>query len=187
MTADSSLYDSTACVLYDSAAIKKITFFGLIFSLAAFICAQESPLLELPGIKERALIIHIVSRIVEENQNVVWDSENKQVTIPGRPVGVKLLGEDLVVAVQFTPFLRSNGQLTLVAQGQIWKNVPNEGISYSTSMQTIPLAFREQVYFFPLGSIKDQNEAHIEIQLVVEPYIEDPSTSGRNRGNITPP
>jgi hypothetical protein len=144
--------------------------------------------LELPGIKERALVMHIVSRIVEENQNVVWNSENMKVTIPGRPVGLKLLGEDLVVAVQFTPFLRPNGRLTLVAQGQIWKNVPNEGISYYTTMQTIPLEFREQVYFFPLGSMKEPNEAHIEIQLVLEPYIEGPTTDNyRNRGNITPP
>ena len=181
MTADPSLY------VYDSTACKKLVFLCLIFSLGAFIKAQESPLLDLPGIRERAMIMHIVSRIVEENENVVWDSENTQVTIPGRPVGVKLLGEDLVVAVQFTPFLMANGQLTLVAQGQIWKNVPNEGISYQTTMQTIPLKYREQVYFFPLGSIKEPNEAHIEIQLVLEPYVEAPSSNGRNRGNVTPP
>jgi len=183
MTADTSLDDSTA--------FKKIIFLGFIsylsLGLAVFISAQESPLLELPGLRERAMIMHIVSRIVEENQNVIWDSENTQVTIPGRPVGVKLLGEDLVVAVQFTPFLRANGQLTLVAQGQIWKNVPNEGISYQTTMQTIPLKFREQVYFFPLGSMEDPNEAHIEIQLVLEPYVENPSTNTRNRGNTAPP
>jgi len=161
---------------------------GLIFCLTAIVYGQESPFLELPGIRERAMVMHIVSRIVEENQNVVWNSENMKVTIPGRPVGLKLLGEDLVVAVQFTPFLRPGGQLTLVAQGQIWKNVPNEGISYHTTMQTIPMEFREQVYFFPLGSMKDPNEAHIEIQLVLEPYIEGPAANNnRNRGNITPP
>jgi hypothetical protein len=151
--------------------------------------------MELPGIRERAMVMHIVSRIVEENQNVVWDSENMRVTIPGRPVGLKLLGEDLVVAVQFTPFLRPNGQLTLVAQGQIWKNVPNEGISYHTTMQTIPLEFREQVYFFPLGSVREQHEAHIEIQLVLEPYTREgspreggpPENTRRNRGNASPP
>jgi hypothetical protein len=174
MTADALLRDNNS--------IKKFTLCGLLFCLASVICAQESPFLELPGLRERALIMHIVSRIVEENENVVWNSENMKVTIPGRPVGLKLLGEDLVVAVQFTPFLRSNGHLTLVAQGQIWKNVPNEGISYSTTMQTIPLEFREQVYFFPLGSIKDPAEAHIEIQLVLEPYIEGPTANNnRNR------
>ena len=186
MTSDAS----STCVLCDSTAFKKNFFLCLIFALGVLISAQESPFLELPGIKERALVMHIVSRIVEENQNVVWNSENMKITIPGRPVGIKLLGEDLVVAVQFTPYLRHNGQLTLVAQGQIWKNIPNEGISYYTTMQTIPLEFKEQVYFFPLGSIKNENEAHIEIQLVLEPYSNEgdqPAAPRRNRGNITPP
>jgi hypothetical protein len=184
MTADSS----NASVLCNYGTAKKNALFALVFSLASIIYAQESPFFELLGIRERALVMRIVSRIVEENQNVVWNSENMKITFPGRPVGLKLLGEDLVVAVQFTPFLRSNGRLTLVAQGQIWKNVPNEGISYHTTMQTIPMEFREQVYFFPLGSIKNENEAHIEIQLVLEPYIDGPPpNNNRNRGNITPP
>jgi hypothetical protein len=124
----------------------------------------------------------MVSRIVEENQQVVWDSENSKVTIPGRPVGIKLVGANLVVAVQFTPFLRPNGRHILVAQGQIWINLPNEGVSYHTTMQTIPLEWREQVYFFPLGSMKTENEAHIEIQLTLEPYFEtEPTRMERQR------
>jgi hypothetical protein len=55
-------------------------------------------------------------------------------------------------------------------------------------MQTIPLEFREQVYFFPLGSMQNKDEAYIEIQLVLEPYMEEPAASNnRNRGSITPP
>jgi hypothetical protein len=134
--------------------------------------AQEKTLEELPGLRERAVVMNIVSRIIDQGEQVVWDSENKKITMPGRPVGIKLVGADLIVAVQFTPFLRSNGHHTLVAQGQIWINIPNEGISYHTTMQTIPLAFGEQVYFFPLGSTesKQEEEAYIEIQLVLEPY-----------------
>ena len=132
--------------------------------------AQEPSLEELPGLRERAVVMHIVSRIVEQNQQVVWNSENTRVTIPGRPIGLKLVGANLVVAVQFTPFLRPGGQNILLAQGQIWINIPDEGISYHTTMQTIPLEFSEQIYFFPLGSMATKDEAHIEIQLVLEPY-----------------
>jgi hypothetical protein len=39
-------------------------------------------------------------------------------------------------------------------------------------MQTIPLEFGEQVYFFPLGPMQSQEEAYIEIQLLLEPYAE---------------
>ena len=150
----------------------KIAFLEALLFLAAgtILSAQEPSLLELPGLRERAVVMHIISRIVEQNQEVVWDSENTRVTIPGRPVGLKLVGSNLVVAVQFTPFMRPGGRNILVAQGQIWINVPDEGISYHTTMQTIPLEFREQIYFFPLGSMPAKDEAHIEIQLVLEPY-----------------
>ena len=134
--------------------------------------ATDTSLEELPGLRERAVVMRIISRIVEQDHEVVWNSENSRVTIPGRPVGLKLLGSNLVVAVQFTPYLRSNNQHILVAQGQIWINVPNEGIRYHTTMQTIPLEFSEQVYFFPLGSMEARDEAHIEIQLVMEPYTD---------------
>ena len=146
---------------------------------------QETPLEELPGLRERAVVVRMISRIVEQNEEVVWNSETSSVTIPGRPVGLKLVGSNLVASIQFTPFLRPNGKHTLVTQGQIWINAPNEGISYHTTMQTIPLEFREQVYFFPLGSMEAQDEARIEIQLVLEPYSErSPPVNadlGRNR------
>jgi len=147
-----------------------VLFFGTLKALCAQESVQEPSLEELPGLRERAVMMRMVSRIVEQNQNVVWNSENARATLPGRPVGLKLVGSNLVVAVQFTPFLRPQGRHLLVAQAQVWVDLPNEGIRYYTTMQTIPLQFREQVYFFPLGSMETQDEAQIEIQLVMEPY-----------------
>ena len=173
---------------YTGIAHKKIaSLVGIIFLTAgAVLGAQETSLEELPGLRERAIVMRIVSRIVEQNQQVVWNSENVKVTIPGRPVGLKLVGENLVVAVQFTPFLRTNGQHILVAMGQIWINIPNEGMRYHTTMQTIPLEWNEQVYFFPLGSVDTNDEASIEIQLVLEPYAESTSTVNAGSGKETP-
>ena len=155
----------------------------LFFAIRTGLGAQEVSVEELPGLRERAVVMRIVSRIVEQNQQVVWNSENSRVTIPGRPVGLKLVGTNLVVAVQFTPFLQPNGQHILVAQGQIWINVPDEGIRYHTTIQTIPLGFNEQVYFFPLGPTRTQDEAHIEIQLMLEPYSGNPGEGPRNRNS----
>ena len=158
----------------------RIVFLGamLLFAARAALGAQELSLDELPGLRERAVVMRIISRIVEQDQEVVWDSENARVTIPGRPVGVKLVGANLIVMVQFTPFLRANGRNVLVAQGQIWINIPDEGMRYHTTMQTIPLEFGEQIYFFPLGSIEAKDEAYIEIQLVLEPYSGTPGDAG---------
>ena len=148
---------------------KMIMLAAVIFTIGGMgLAAQEPTLEEIPGLRERAVVMRIISRIVEQDQQVAWNSENTRVTLPGRPVGLRMVGSNLIVAVQFTPFLRPNGQHILVAQGQIWINDPDEGIRYHVTMQTIPLYFTEQVYFFPLGSMSD--DAHIEIQLVLEPY-----------------
>jgi hypothetical protein len=150
---------------------------GLFFIAgAAALSAQDMPSLEelLPGLKERAIIMEIAARIVEQNQEVVWNTEDSRVTIPGRPVGLKLVGANIVVAVQFTPYFRRDGINILVAQGQIWIDVPGKGINYHTSLQTIPLEFGELIYFFPLGQTESQDErARIEIQLVLHPYTEE--------------
>ena len=151
---------------------------GILFLIAGADLSAQS-LEDLPGIRERAVIMRIVSRLVEENQQVSWDSETNAITISGRPVGLRLEGSNLIMAIQFTPFLRPGGQHTLVAQGQIWINTPDGGINYSSTMQTIPLQFMEQVFFFPLGPMRTDNEPLIEIQLVLEPYSEERSPSDR--------
>jgi hypothetical protein len=170
----------------------RITLLGslLFLTAAAAVQAQELSLEDLlPGLREKAVIMDIAARIVEQNQEVVWNSENSRVTIPGRPVGLKLVGANVVVAVQFTPYFRRNGNNVLVAQGQIWINVPDKGMSYQTTMQTIPLEFGELIYFFPLGSIDPPDHSRIEIQLVLHPYIEEtPLADGQaeDQGNTSP-
>jgi hypothetical protein len=154
---------------------RRLALFGSILFLTFRAVHPQEPSLEelLPGLKKQAMIMDIVARVVERNQQVVWNSTNSRVTIPGRPVGLKLVGTNIVVAVQFIPYLRRNGQNVLVAQGQIWINNPNEGISYHTTMQTIPLEFGEEIFFFPLGSVDGQDDARIEVKLVLHPYTEE--------------
>ncbi|MDR1400427.1 MAG: hypothetical protein LBJ41_10930 [Treponema sp.] len=140
------------------------------------LAAQELSLEELlPTFREQAIVIDMVARVVENDRKEIWNSASSKVTIPGRSVGLQLVGTNIVVIVQFTPYLKPDGNNVLVAQGQIWIDVPNLGITYQTTMQTIPLEFGEQVYFFPLGTVVSGDEAHIEIQLALRPYLEQES------------
>jgi hypothetical protein len=151
----------------------RIGFIGSAFLLAAGVClsAQESPFTEmLPAFRGQAAVLNIVARVIENNRQEVFNSVNSRVTIPGRPVGIKLVGSNLVVVVQFTPFFGQKGKNMLVAHGQIWIEIPGEGIRYQTTLQTIPMEFGEQVYFYPLGSAAKPEEARIEIQLELLPY-----------------
>jgi hypothetical protein len=151
--------------------------FSAIFFIAAGTArAQEISLEEiLPGLKDRALVLNFTARVIEQNQQEIWNEENQRVTIPGRPVGIKLVGANVVVALQFTPYLRRKGPNVLVAQGQIWIDIPNQGIHYQTTMQTIPMEFNEPIYFFPLGPISAEDEACIEIMIKMNPYREPSS------------
>jgi hypothetical protein len=124
----------------------------------------------LPRFRGRAVVMDIDARILE-NRVVIWNETHQKATIPGRPVEIKLVGENLVVVVRFT-FIQNNsgGQKLLVAQGQIWV-AGQGGISYQASVQTIPLEFDETIYYFPLGSLKPENSgSSIEVMLTLHPY-----------------
>ena len=137
--------------------------------------ASDDSLLQglFPRFRGRALVLDINARLVEQNQTVIWNESHQKITIPGHPVGLKLVGSNLVVAVQFTPYVRRGLQKFLVAQGQIWMDVPNQGIRYHTSMQTIPLEFGEPIYFFPLGPQMKEDADCIEVMLTLYPYEEN--------------
>jgi hypothetical protein len=162
-------------------------FLNVLFIVNRSLVLAQGPSLEemMPGLRDRAIIMDIAARIVEQDQQVVWNTEDSRVTISGRPVGIKLVGDNVVVAVQFTPYFRSRGDNFLVAQGQVWIDVPQKGMNYHTAMQVIPMEFNELIYFFPLGSSDSPQEARIEIQLMLRPYTS--GSSGARWGNSSPP
>ena len=123
----------------------------------------------LPRFREQALVLVINTRVVE-NQTETWNESHRKITIPGRSVNIRLVGANLVVVVQFTPYIRQRTQRVLVAQSQIWMDVPNQGIRYHTSMQTIPMEYGEPIYYFPLGSANEGDSASIEVMLTISPY-----------------
>jgi len=125
-----------------------------------------------PRFRGRALVLEINARVVERDETVIWNESHKKTTLPGRPVEIKLVGSNLVVMAQFTPYVRRGVQKFLVAQGQIWMEVPGQGIRYHTTMQTIPLEFGEPIYFFPLGPQGSEDTARIEVMLTLYPYEE---------------
>jgi len=133
---------------------------------------SDSPMQNLlPRFRGRAVVIDIDARILE-NGKIIWNETNQKITIPGRPVEIKLIGENLVVVVRLT-FIPNNrdGQKLLVAQGQIFMADSSQGIRYQASVQTIPLEFNETVCYFPLGPFKpEEGGSSIEVMLTLKPY-----------------
>jgi hypothetical protein len=138
---------------------------------------------------EFAVVLNVVSRLVEANQQVVWNQTNSKVTLPGVPVRLKLVGANLVVVVQFTLYREKTGRMLLLAQGQIVVDVPNQGMSYHTTIETVPLEYGEQIYFFPLGRANSPEELRIEIQVTLAPYVPEtalPETVSRDTSSPVP-
>ncbi|QQO11184.1 hypothetical protein [Breznakiella homolactica] len=145
---------------------------GLFLLTLTSVYAQES-MPDKPALdtQDQILVLDISAGIVEQNQEVVWNSDISKTTTPGRPVSIQVVGQNIVVVAQFTPYLGHGNSTLMVAQGQVWIELPNEGgVRYNTNIQTIPLDFGEKIYFFPLGPEKDKNNAQIVIQLELNPY-----------------
>lgn len=146
---------------------------ALLALAAAAAGAQQQTSEVISAMKDRAVVLDLTARVVEREIAETWNSATSKVTIPGRPVTLKLVGANVIVAVQFTPYKKEDGRNILVAQGQVWVSTKESGVLYYTSMQTLPVEFGERVYFFPLGQKKDEKGARIEVQLVMKPYTEE--------------
>jgi hypothetical protein len=130
-----------------------------------------------PGLRERALVCTIEARVVEAEDEVAWQAADSKITISGRPVFLKLAGDNIVLVFQFTPYIRfSNGGALpvgyLVVQGQIWVNKNDGGMHYQGVMQSVPVSMGEKISFLPLGPKKSHNESSIEILFELRPYSE---------------
>ncbi|MDR0527627.1 MAG: hypothetical protein LBG79_07435 [Spirochaetaceae bacterium] len=124
------------------------------------------------GLQKSAVSMRLLARILSNDNTELWTNGYDKITIPGRPVSIKLLGNNVIVLVQFTPYLRGESWV-LVAQGQVWLQNESQGLRYETTLQTIPVKFGESVYYFPLGAKDSNGGDYIEIKIELQPYIHD--------------
>lgn len=120
-------------------------------------------------IHKNALQMIITTRIVDggaENQSNNWFKECEKITIPGKPVGLKIVGDDIALALFFTAYPQQNGRGILVAQGQVWIQGEDGSVQYKSTMQSVPLKLGETVLFYPLGE-GNAMDTKIEIKVSV--------------------
>jgi len=136
-----------------------------------------------PAPRRRIVILDIKARVIEGQNTISWSTSVQKQTIAGTPVDIRLEGANVLVAVQFTPFLRRAGHV-LVTQGQVWITDHNNGINYFNSIQTTPMEFDEPIHFFPLGQRQEVNgSSSIEIIVTVKPYRESPPPETINQAD----
>ena len=153
---------------------------ALAFLVLAGFAAHPLPIRaqELPdALKDKALIVHVMvivpaaapdSGAASSGLGQPWEAESAKYTVPGTPAPFKLVGSNLAVIVQITPFERDDGKgVTLIAQGQVWIKAPEGGLSYHTTIESLSVDYGETVLFFPLGLGADgTSPMRLEISVV---------------------
>jgi hypothetical protein len=127
---------------------------------------------DLESLIDEALQLHITATVLPPDRQPVWNSQSKKLTLPGRSVAIRLVGDNIRIDVVFTPYQEENGNLLLVAQGQVWfSEAPDAKTTYLTTIQSIPVSWGEKILFFPLGFSSELAQAStFNIQLEVEIY-----------------
>ncbi len=135
-----------------------------------------------PSLLDRTLQLDIVVTVLQSDERPAWNIKSSKVTIPGRSIAIKLLGENLRVEVVFTPYQRESGVWDLVAQGQVWySEAPQKTTRYLTTLESIPVSLGEKVLFFPLG-FSEQQTFTLQLEIEIFPFRDllDQYASERN-------
>lgn len=155
-----------------------VAFSLLALSLTQQAQAQETDLgAALQELQSNALQINFSARVLAADEKPVWNVESSKLTIPGRSVKVRLEGDNVRIYLICTPYVQENGDLLLLAQGQIWlSEPPEEKVKYFSPFYSIPVSLGEKILFFPLGVSADAGQKdffNIEVQVQIVAYKND--------------
>jgi len=147
---------------------RSLSLFSILFTFITCIqvFAQSQNIEMTPGHRRQAFNLNIESRVLGGDKTVIWKEINNKTAIPGSPVGIQMRGPNIILAVQFTPFIRQGGNV-LVAHSQIWIADADNSVTYYTSIQTIPMELNEKISYYPLGSPEQVGNPSIEIVITV--------------------
>lgn len=123
------------------------------------------------ALKGKALTVSINAYVLQNGSTVAWQQQGLRYTVPGTPVAFRLMGSNVVIAIQVTPYENEKGGAILVTQGQVWIKGEGGEISYRTTLESVLVRYGEKVLFFPLGRSPD-GHAPICVELSVDHYNE---------------
>jgi hypothetical protein len=134
----------------------------------------------LQALLSKALSINISVRVLPpdtQSETPIWNAESTKLTLPGRSIKVRMDGDNVRIYLICTPYLQDNGEVLLLAQGQVWLTEPSDKeVKYSSAFYSIPVSFGKKVLFFPLG-VSDADPSakdffNIEVEIKIVPYEE---------------
>lgn len=67
------------------------------------------------------------------------------------PLDVRLVGKNVVALIQIVPIALRAEIVDLIVQGQVWVKMPDDSLSYKTTLQSLSLTLGSRLFFYPLG------------------------------------
>lgn len=116
-----------------------------------------------------ALAISIGASLARPDEAPSWQARDVKYTVPGTSVSIKLIGSDVAIVITVTPYDRRDGDLLLVAQGQVWYKDGDVGLRYRTTVETLSVAYGERILFYPFGATPSSG-APLLVELVIDRY-----------------
>ena len=124
---------------------------------------------------------------MKEDRISIWNMDSSKLTISGMAVNLKLYGNDMMILADITPYLNDDNTILLVAQGEVWiSSDESDGLTYYTTMKSLPVESGEKIIFFPLGLAVDSNSNvyTMELEIQVIPYSEMVKDENNEEKNI---
>ena len=147
----------------------------LVCSLLRGVAQEDASQEALQALMDEALRINIVARILPSSERPDFNIEKTRLTIPGRPVVVQFVGDNININAILTPYLKNDGKIILVAQGQVWSSEPQaeKAVRYLSSLKSLPISLGEKILFFPLGIPRDATRSdvfNIALEIEIVPF-----------------
>ncbi len=126
-------------------------------------------------LKDALLFVVDVSVNSINGEEELWSTQVNKITIPGREVKLEIGGKDARLLVTFTPYPDKSDTLLLAVRSETWISG-----DYSSSLTSLPIAYRDKVYYYPLGRAGEGAENNpVEVSMIINivPYLD---TLGRS-------
>jgi hypothetical protein len=139
--------------------------------------AEPGSLESIPlSIRGEALAVSVRAVVSHQDNQEPWQATERKYTVPGTPVSIKMMGSEVAVVVSLTPYRTKEGNLFMIAQGQVWFRDADGTVRYRSTVDTVGVNFGEKLLFYPFGVYAD-GKAPLRIELVVDPYNDDDPAS----------
>jgi hypothetical protein len=91
---------------------------------------------------------------------------------------VRLVGKNVVALLQIIPTNLKSSVVELMVQGQIWVKMPDESMSYKTTLHSMSVTLGSRLLFYPLG-MDSRSGAPIAVEIRVDrPPLQTASPAG---------